>query len=197
MTDASESRDDSAAVEQVIAALGAIRGRRGPRPGPDGDPRGRGPRGPFERDGHRGDGVRPGRGHHGEHGEHAGRGAFFGGPGAGRLGEPARVRLLEALAAADAPLSVSEVGDAVGVDQPRASRLIQQAVEMGFARREADPDDARRTRIVLTDDGRRVARGFRGHRHDMVRTALAGLTAEERDEFVRLFAKFAAAWPEG
>lgn len=106
------------------------------------------------------------------------------------------MRLLEALAAADAPLSVSEVGDAVGVDQPRASRLIQQAVEMGFARREADPDDARRTRIVLTDDGRRVARGFRGHRHDMVRTALAGLTTEERDEFVRLFAKFAAAWPE-
>ena len=53
------------------------------------------------------------------------------------------------------PLSVSELGDAVGVDQPRASRLVQQGVELGLVRREADPDDARRTRIALTDQGAR------------------------------------------
>lgn len=200
MTDSSEPRDDSAAVEQVIAALGAIRGRRGPGPdGEGGGPR-RGHRPPFER----GELAGPGevrhahdeRHGHARHGDHAGRGAFFGGPGAGRLGGPARVRLLEALAVAEAPLSVSEVAEAVSVDQPRASRLIQQAVDMGFARREADPDDARRTRIVLTDDGRRIARGFRGHRHDMVRTALGTFTPEERDEFVRLFTQFAGAWPQ-
>ena len=71
------------------------------------------------------------------------------------------MRLLDALAAASHPLSVSEVGDAIGVDQPRASRLIQQAVELGLVRREADPDDARRTRVALTDEGQRLARGFR------------------------------------
>ena len=81
----------------------------------------------------------------------------MGGPpwgGGPRLGGPARLRLLEALDAASAPLSVSEIGDAVGVDQPRASRLVQQAAQMGLVRREADPDDARRTRVALTDNGR-------------------------------------------
>jgi DNA-binding MarR family transcriptional regulator len=48
---------------------------------------------------------------------------------------------------------VSELGEAIGVDQPRAPRLVQQSVEMGLVQREADPDDARRTRIALTPVG--------------------------------------------
>jgi DNA-binding MarR family transcriptional regulator len=111
-------------------------------------------------------------------------------------GGPARLRLLEALAAASAPLSVGEVGDAVGVDQPRASRLIQQAVALGLARREADPDDARRSRVALTDEGRRVARGFRGQRRERLQAALADFTPDERRELVRLMTKLAAAWPD-
>ena len=50
----------------------------------------------------------------------------------GRIGGPARMRMLEALAAASAPLSVSALGEAIGVDQPRASRLVQQGVERGY-----------------------------------------------------------------
>ncbi|EIC07432.1 regulatory protein MarR [Microbacterium laevaniformans OR221] len=68
-------------------------------------------------------------------------------------GGPARLRLIEALHAASHPLSVSELGEAIGVDQPRAPRLVQQSVEMGLVQREADPDDARRTRIALTPVG--------------------------------------------
>ncbi len=113
----------------------------------------------------------------------------------GRLGGPARFRLLEVLAAASGSLTVSEIADAVGVDQPRASRLVQQSVQLGLVQREADPDDARRTRVVLTDRGRSIAGGMRGHRHDTVRTALAALTPEEQAEFIRLLGKFAAAWP--
>ena len=82
--------------------------------------------------------------------------------------------MLEALAAASDPLSVSEIGDAVGVDQPRASRLVQQAVELGLVRREADPDDARRTRVGA--DGCRdpaIVRGFRGERREAIDAALA------------------------
>lgn len=113
----------------------------------------------------------------------------------GRLGGPARFRLLEVLAAASGSLTVSEIADAVGVDQPRASRLVQQSVQLGLVQREADPDDARRTRVALTDRGRSIAGGMRGHRHDTVRTALAALTPDEQAEFIRLLAKFAAAWP--
>lgn len=117
-------------------------------------------------------------------------------PGGPRLGGPARLRLLEALAAASAPLSVSEIGAAVGVDQPRASRLVQQAVEMGLVRREADPGDARRTRVALTENGLAMVRGFRGERRTAVDSALGGFTAAERAELARLLTKLADSWPQ-
>ncbi|WP_446724398.1 MarR family winged helix-turn-helix transcriptional regulator, partial [Microbacterium sp. K19] len=133
------------------------------------------------------------RDHFDHHRGHPGMPPWMADP-SGRLGGPARMRLLEALAAASAPLSVSDLGIAIGVDQPRASRLVQQAVDHGFVRREADPDDARRTRIALTDEGRRLARGMRGERREMLTTALASFTDDERVELARLLNKLADNW---
>ena len=151
--------------------------------------------------------------HHGHRGRHGppwmhggphGRGGPYGGPhGFGgppwawgaRVGGPARLRLLEALDAASDTLSVSEIADAIGVDQPRASRLVQQGVELGVVRREADPDDARRTRVALTDAGRQLVRGFRGERREAIDAALADFTESERLELARLLTKLADAWP--
>lgn len=112
------------------------------------------------------------------------------------LGGPARVRLLEALAAASHPLSIGELADAVGVDQPRASRLVQQCVELGLVAREVDPHDARRTRVALTGEGSAMVRRFRGERRDAVETALRAFTDAERAELARLLAKLASAWPD-
>ena len=176
--------DDPADI--IAAALARLRGRRMPRPPWDAGPGGH---------------V---RGHDHGHGEpgwgrggpHHGRG--YGGPpwgGAARIGGPARLRMLEALAAASHPLSVGEVADAVGVDQPRASRLVQQAVQMGLVQREADPDDARRTRVALTDAGTGLLRGFRGERREAIDTALATFTDGERADLARLLGKLADAWP--
>jgi len=174
-------------LDAIVAALGLLRGR-GPRPPRehrhrmhDGDPR-------------HGEGFRGHGGAHGEHGgPHADPHARGAGPWSGGRGEaPARLRMLEALAAG--PLSVSALGEAIGVDQPRASRLVQQGVERGWLSREADPDDARRTRIVLTDEGRRMGRGVRGDRREALRGAMSALTAEEQAEFARLLAKVAANW---
>jgi DNA-binding MarR family transcriptional regulator len=105
------------------------------------------------------------------------------------------MRLLEALAAASHPLSVGEIADAVGVDQPRASRLVQQAVQLDLVRREADPEDARRTRVALTDAGAALVRGFRGERREAIDTALASFTDDERADLARLLTKLADAWP--
>ncbi|BDV32203.1 MarR family winged helix-turn-helix transcriptional regulator [Microbacterium terricola] len=168
-------------ADAIVAALSQLRGRRGPRP-------------PWM----------DGAGHDG-HGHGGPHGGFHGGPhhhpghGAGphvRFAGPARLRLLETLAAASAPLSVSELAEAIGVDQPRASRLVQQCVDMALVRREADPDDARRTRIVLTVEGGQIVRGFRGQRRDAVESALAGFSDDERAELARLLTKLAAAWPD-
>jgi len=215
----SDPAEDNTSAEDLDAIAGALSRLRGRGPGPRG---GRGERGEG---GGRGHGPH-GHGHPGRewmHGERGtggddeadgvfgpggrfGRGApgpwsagpWAAGPWAAgaRMGGPARLRMLEALAAASHPLSVSEVGDATGVDQPRASRLIQQAVDLGFVRREADPDDARRTRIALTDEGAKVVRGFRGQRREHLSQALEGFTPEERSELARLLTKLAAAWPQ-
>lgn len=106
------------------------------------------------------------------------------------------MRLLDALSSASHPLTVSEVGDAIGVDQPRASRLIQQSVELGLVRREADQGDARRTRVALTDEGAQFARGFRGQRREHLAQALAGFSENERADLERLLSKLAEAWPQ-
>ncbi|GAA3921512.1 MarR family winged helix-turn-helix transcriptional regulator [Microbacterium invictum] len=201
--------DSDASAAELDALMAALAQLRGGGPGPFGG-RPVGPDAPSEASSSGGGwgprGNRSRGGHH-SHGGPQGHGPFDGthgsgpfGPGplgrGGRLGGPARLRLLDALAAASHPLTVSEVGESIGVDQPRASRLIQQAVELGLVRREADPDDARRTRVALTDEGARVARGLRGRRREQLSSALADFSIQERTDLVRLLAKLAAAWPD-
>ncbi|WP_231494448.1 MULTISPECIES: MarR family winged helix-turn-helix transcriptional regulator [unclassified Microbacterium] len=203
-TESNDAESNDAApdpAEAIAQALSRLRGRRpGERgPGARGADRGRGHGGPHgwhgglhgDRDGgHDGDDPHD---HFAHHRGHPGMPPWMADP-SGRLGGPARMRMLEALAAASAPLSVSDLGAAIGVDQPRASRLVQQGVERGFVRREADPDDARRTRIALTDEGRRLARGMRGERREMLTTALTSFTDDERIELARLLNKLADNW---
>lgn len=140
--------------------------------------------------------------HHGgphhdhDHDHDAGAGHRHGrGPEA--LAHAARFRLLDALEASERPPSVSELADAIGVDQPRASRLVQAAVDAGHVRREADPSDARRSALVLTSAGRELLASARSNRRGAVEAALAGFTEEETAEFARLLARFVAAWPRG
>ena len=146
---------------------------------------------------HPGEGFRgPWGGHHGPHGA----------PGtsdpqqwvdaaAGRVGAPALIRMLEALSASSDPLSVSAIGEAIGVDQPRASRLVQQGVARGMVMREADPEDARRTRIALTDQGHRFAKGLRSNRRASLGSALESFSTQEREDLARLLSKLADHWP--
>ncbi|MFE6965045.1 MarR family winged helix-turn-helix transcriptional regulator [Agromyces sp. NPDC057679] len=180
-----EASDPVAAVEAALVAMRRDQGRRRlQRRGEHGGPHhGHGPHGD----------------HHGHHDhEHepdvAGRPQRRGRGGPG-LAQAARFRLLDALEAAPQPPSVGQLAEAIGVDQPRASRLVQAAVEAGHARREIDPADARRSAIVLTAAGRRVLAGARDTRRGAVETALAGFTPEESAEFARLLTRFVAAWP--
>ncbi len=181
---------DDAEIDAIADALARLRALRRPV-GPFAGPFRGGP------DGQGGDGLH----HHPHGGRHGGPGEFGrpwaagGGRGGGRMAGLARLRMLEALAAASHPLSVSEIGDAIGVDQPRASRLVQQAVELELVRREADPDDARRTRIALTDAGRAFAQGVRRERRAALGGALSAFTDAERVELARLLGKLADAWP--
>lgn len=188
-------------VEHALLAVRRDQSRRRP-PWADGEPHGHG------------------HGHHGGHwGGPFGGSPFVGGggpqqsgvpfgdsarPGPGRrsrdgsLGRIARVRMLEALETAEnegRSLSVSGVAAAIGVDQPRASRLVQEGVERGLVRRVPDPSDARRALIQLTASGRSQLTELRSHRRSAVETALAGFTPAEARTFAELFDRFVRAWP--
>jgi len=101
------------------------------------------------------------------------------------------------LAAVDAGahLSVSEIADAVGVDQPRASRLVNDAAERGLVSRAIDPRDARRSIVAITDAGRALLTRVHEGRRSAVTDALEGFTDAEIATFASLLSRFATAWP--
>ncbi len=102
--------------------------------------------------------------------------------------------MLDALAAGDG-LSVSDIADAIGVDQPRASRLVNESVEHGFVRRTPDPVDGRRSVIELSGTGRRMLQAAHENRRFAVTQAVSGFTEKEIETFARLLARFVEAWP--
>lgn len=107
--------------------------------------------------------------------------------------EGAAYRVLEALA--DAPRSVSEIGTDIGVDQPRASRLVAHAVREGWVERATDDADRRRRVVGLTAAGRAVLDSARQTRLEAVRAAMADWSPTERTEFARLITAFVDRWP--
>lgn len=109
------------------------------------------------------------------------------------LGGAARFRMLDALAGG--PRTVSELAEATGVDQPRASRLVADAADRGLVRRGVDPADARRALIELTDAGRAFLTEAHSTRRSAVETALAEFTPDETARFAELLDRFVAAWP--
>lgn len=183
------SQDAIAAIEQALIALRRDQLRRGFR-GPGGARGGPG----FERGGPpRGDRRPPGgdspppewmHDHHGHHDR--------------SLGGAARFRLLDALVAAAARgerMGISEIADAIHVDQPRASRLVNDAVERGLITRRTDERDARRSVVELSDAGRALLETSRATRRSAVTEALDGFTPDEIATFSALLARFVASWP--
>lgn len=126
---------------------------------------------------------------HGMHAMGAGRGRFSDVPGA------ARFRMLDALQGG--PSSVSALAEAIGVDQPRASRLVADAAMRGFVDRRPDPVDARRMVVELTAPGRTALEGMKASRRSTIEDALAGFTPDERTAFAGLLTRFVAALPRG
>jgi len=102
----------------------------------------------------------------------------------------ARYRLISTVDRLGDGASISELAEAIGVDQPRASRVVADAIDRGLVSRAADPDDARRTRISLSDAGRQVLTDRRRQRRDTVERALDGFSAAERDQFAALLGRF-------
>jgi DNA-binding MarR family transcriptional regulator len=91
-------------------------------------------------------------------------------------------------------MTVNGVADALGVDQPRASRLVARAVGDGLVRRGADPADGRRSVLALTRRGKRVLADGHRTRRDAVRAAVADWSPEDRETFARLLSAYLRSW---
>jgi DNA-binding MarR family transcriptional regulator len=85
------------------------------------------------------------------------------------------------------------VAAVLGVDQPRASKLVAAAVTAGLLRREPVQDDGRRTRLVLTAAGRARLDAVHAFRRERFGAAMAGWERAEQATFAALLDRFVAA----
>ena len=71
---------------------------------------------------------------------------------------PREYGVLYALSTAPDGLRITELGEDVLLTQPGMSRLVTRLETRGLVRRDDDPDDARASRVRLTDAGTEVQR---------------------------------------
>jgi MarR family transcriptional regulator for hemolysin len=79
-----------------------------------------------------------------------------------------------------------ELGSALGIDRSTMVSLIDELESGGLARRRPSATDRRAREIAITPKGRRLLQRARGLILQVEDEVLAGLTAEERHELLRL-----------
>lgn len=99
-------------------------------------------------------------------------------------------RALEFGAPPDEPPTVGMIAERLEIDPSRASRLVADLVERGFAYRVASQADARRTCVALTDAGRAVTAGVRRYKWQKMAKSFAGWSEDDLARFAELFSRF-------
>jgi DNA-binding MarR family transcriptional regulator len=95
---------------------------------------------------------------------------------------------------AEGPLSLSGIAEAVGVDAPYATLIVDTLEEHRLVERRPDPVDRRRKLVSLTPEGKEaVARVIRIQRQPP--PGFANLTAAELDTLEELMRRVAAGNP--
>ncbi|HWH26619.1 MAG TPA: MarR family transcriptional regulator [Pseudolysinimonas sp.] len=126
---------------------------------------------------------------------HLQRSSGKGDTGAKSSASAARFRYLDALDGVDDGKPISEVGQAIGVDRPRASRLTTELLSDGLIERQPSPGDSRYALVRLTPQGRTLVEDIRMNRRAAVADALADFSADESRIFAELLERFVAGWP--
>lgn len=80
----------------------------------------------------------------------------------------------------DGGVRVGEIARNLGVRVPSATEQIIKLEKAGLVRREADPDDSRAVRVVLTADGRDAVELANRRRNAVMAGILESLTDDER-----------------
>jgi DNA-binding MarR family transcriptional regulator len=104
-----------------------------------------------------------------------------------------RVRAL--LQLAEAPLSLSGLAEALGVDAPYATLIVDTLEERGLVERHPDPADRRRKQVELTPAGQEAAGRMLGIMREPP-PGFAALSPAELDTLEELVGKIVAASPD-
>lgn len=80
----------------------------------------------------------------------------------------------------DDGVRVGEIARNLGVRVPSATEQIIKLERAGLARREADPDDSRAVRVVLTPEGRDAVESANRRRNAVMAGILESLTDDDR-----------------
>lgn len=91
---------------------------------------------------------------------------------------------------------VATVAERVNIDPSRASRLVSEMVDQGYARRAVSQADARRTIIELTERGQAVVEAVRAYKFLVMGDFLAEWSKEDLAVFVPLLKRF-GTWMDG
>jgi DNA-binding MarR family transcriptional regulator len=91
------------------------------------------------------------------------------------------------------PMRVTDLAEIKQADPSTVSRQAAQLVRAGLARREADPEDGRASRLAVTEAGLAACHKLHDAREALVADVLSDWPAERIDTFVDLFAQFNTA----
>ena len=105
-----------------------------------------------------------------------------------------RVRAL--LQLAEAPLSLSGLAEALGVDAPYATLIVDTLEERGLVERHPDPGDRRRKQVELTPAGQEAAARMLSITREPP-PGFGALSPAELDTLEELVGKIVAANPDG
>lgn len=81
-------------------------------------------------------------------------------------------------------LNQSELAEILEIERPTLGRLLDRLEAKGWVRREHDARDRRAWRVHLTDAAEPAMRTLRKVAAELMRDALTGLSAGERERFV-------------
>ncbi len=88
------------------------------------------------------------------------------------------------------PMRVTDLAEIKQADLSTVSRQAAQLVKAGLARREADPDDGRSSRLAITETGTAACEQLHEARHALLSRVLSDWPPERVDAFAGLFAEF-------
>lgn len=82
--------------------------------------------------------------------------------------------------------TVRELGDALGADLATASAVVDRLMSQGWIRRETDPDDRRRARLLLSEEGQALIEPLMEASHRTNSLLLDALGNEQAAELVEI-----------